>query len=92
MEQFVLIPASVYTKSLITQAVTRQELQKYQPSKNPLYHIDSLKNLINKKFFSKAYSLVDEYSSCPRIELSNSQTLVLDGAKTWNFCLDFAQQ
>ena len=35
MDQFVLIPASVYNKSLITQSVTKQELPKYQPSQNP---------------------------------------------------------
>ena len=37
MEQFVLVPASVYNKSLITQSVTKQELPKYQPSQNPTY-------------------------------------------------------
>ena len=43
MEQFVLVPASVYNKSLIAQSVTKQELPKYQPSQNPAYQIDSLK-------------------------------------------------
>ena len=43
MDQFVLVPASVYNKSLITQSVTKQELPKYQPSENPTYQIDSIK-------------------------------------------------
>ena len=43
MEQFVLVPASVYNKSLITQSVINQEIPKYQPSQNPTYQIDSLK-------------------------------------------------
>ena len=92
MDQFVLVPASVYNKSLITQSVTKQELPKYQPSQNPTYQIDSLKKEINKKLFSKADSLVDKILSCPRIKLSNSQTLILDGVETGIFLSDFAQQ
>ena len=49
MEQFVLVSASVYNKSLITQSVTKQELPKYQPSQNPTYQVDSLQKEINKK-------------------------------------------
>ena len=92
MEQFVLVPPSVYNKSLITQSVTKQELPKYQPLQNLWYQIDSLKKEINKKLFSKADSLVDKILSCPRIKLSNSQTLVLDGVETGIFLSDFAQQ
>ena len=92
MEQFVLVPASVYNKSSITQSTTEQELPKYHPSQNPTYQIDSLKKEINKKLFSKADSLVNEILPCPRIKLSNSQTLILDGVKTGIFLSDFAQQ
>ena len=92
MDQFVLVPASVYNKKLITQPVRKQELLKYQPSQNPTYQIDSLKKEINKKFFSKADSLVDNIVSSPRIKLSNSQTLILDGVETGIFLSDFAQQ
>ena len=92
MDQFVLVPASVYNKSLITQSVTKQELPKYQPSQNPTYQIDSLEKEINKKLFSKADSLVDKILSSPRIKLSNSQTLILDGVETGFFLSDFAQQ
>ena len=53
MEQFVLIPASVCNKSLITQSVTEQELPKHQPSQTPMYQVDSLKKEINKNFFLK---------------------------------------
>ena len=92
MEQFILVSASVYNKSLITQWVTKQELPKYQPSQNPTYHIDSLKKEINKKFFSKADSLVDKFLSGPRIKLSKSQTLILDVLETEILLSDFAQQ
>ena len=92
MDQFVLVPASVYNKSLITQSVTKQELTKYQPSQNPTYQIDSLKKEINKKIFSKADTLVDKNLSSPRIKLSNSETSILDGVETGIFLSDFAQQ
>ena len=81
MEKFVVVPASVYNKSLITQSVTKRELPKYQPSQNPTYQIDSLRKGINKKLFSKANSLVDKNLSCPCMKLSNSQTLNLDGVE-----------
>ena len=54
--------------------------------------VDSLKKEINKKLFSKADTLVDEILSCPRIKLSKSQTLILDGVETGVFLSDFAQQ
>ena len=92
MDQFVLVPASVYNKSLVTQSVTKQELPKYQPSQSPTYQIDSLKKEIYKKYFSKADSLVDKTLSCPRIKQSNSQTLILDRVETGIFLSDFAQQ
>ena len=92
MHQFGPVPTSVYNKSLITQSVTKQELPKYQPSQCPTHQIDSLKKEINKKLFSKADSLVDKILSCPRIKLSNSQTLILDGVETGMFLSDFAQQ
>ena len=92
MDQFVLVPASVYNKSLFTQSVTKQELPKYQPSQNPTYQIDSLEKEINKKLFSKADSLVDKILSSPRIKLSKSKTLIFDGVETGIFLSDFAQQ
>ena len=92
MEQIVLVPASVCNKSLTTQSVTKQEFPNYQPSQNPTYQDDSLKKEINKKSFSKVDSLVDKNMSCPRIKLSNLQTLISDGVETEIFLLDFAQQ
>ena len=56
MDQFVLLPASVY-KSLNTNSVTKQELPKYQPQ-NPTNQIDSLKMKTNKKLLAKAEILV----------------------------------
>ena len=92
MDQFVLVPATVYNKSLITPSVTKQELPKYQPSQNPTHQIDSLKKEINKKLYSKADSFVDKSLSCVRIKLSISQTLILDGVETGIFLSGFAPQ
>ena len=90
MEQFVLVSASVYNKSLLTQSVTKQELPKYQHSQNPTYQVDSLKKEINRKLFSKADSLIDKILSCPRIKVSNSQTSILGCVESGISLLDFA--
>ena len=92
VEEFVLILASVYSKSLNSQSVTTQELPKHQTSQNPWYQIDSLKKEIYKKPSAKADRLVDKYLSCRRIKLSNSTTLILDGLETAVLLSDFAQQ
>ena len=69
MEQFVLVPASVYNSSVTTQSVTKQELPKYRAEQPPMYRIDSLKRDINKKLFGKADTLTDKSLSCSRIKL-----------------------
>ena len=68
----VLVPASVYNKSVTTQSGTKQELPKYTAEQPPMYQIDSLKRGINKKIFGQADSLIDTILSCSRIKLSNS--------------------
>ena len=88
MEQFVLVPASVYNKSVTTQSDTKQELPKYKAEQPPTYQFDSLN--INKKLFGKADPLRDKILSCSRIKLSNSQTMILDGVDTGVLISDFA--
>ena len=85
MEQFVLVPASVYNKS--AQSVTKQELPKYKAEQPPTYQIDSLN--LNKKMFGKSDTLIDKVLSCSRIKLSNSQTIILDGVDTGVLISDF---
>ena len=85
MEQFVLVPASVYNKS--AQSVTKQELPKYKTEQPPTYQIDSLN--LNKKLFGKSDTLIDKVLSCSRIKLSNSQTIILDGIDTGVLISDF---
>ena len=80
MEQFALVPASVYNKSVTTQSVTKQELPKYKVEQPPTYQIDSLKRDITKKVCTD--NLIDKILSCSRIKLSSSQTINLDGVDT----------
>ena len=87
MEQFVVVPDSVYNKS--AQSVTKQELRKYKAEQPPTYQIDFLKRDINKKVFGKADPLIDKILSCSRITLSNSQTIILDGVDTGVLTSDF---
>ena len=92
MEQFVLVPASIYNnKYLNTKTVMTQDLPTYQVGQNLTYQTHSPKKGINKKLFAKADSLVGQSLSCPRIKLSNSQTSLLDGVKTGFLLSDFAQ-
>ena len=83
MEQFVLVPASVYNKS--AQSVTKQELPKYKTEQPPTYQIESLN--LNKNLCTD--TLIDKILSCPRIKLSNSQTIILDGVDTGVLISDF---
>ena len=91
MEQFVLVPSSVYNKSVTTQSVTKQELSKFRAEQPPTYQIVSLKKDINKKLFGKADTLLDKTISCSRIKLSKSQTINLDSVDTGVLISDFTQ-
>ena len=90
MEQFFLVPASVYNKSVTAQSVTKQELPNYKAEQPPTYQIDCLKRYISKKLFGKADALMDKILSCSRIKLSNSQTIILDGVYTGVLIIDFS--
>ena len=89
MEQFVLVPAFVYSKRVTAQSVTKQELPRYKAEQPPTYQIDSLN--LNKKLFGKADTPIDKILSCSRIKPSNSQTTVLDGVDTGVLISDFTQ-
>ena len=89
MEQFVLVPASVYNKSVTAQTFTKQELPKYEAEEPPTYQTDSLKRDINKKLFGKADTLIDKILSCSSFKLSNSQTIHLDSVDTGVLISDF---
>ena len=87
MEQFVLVPASVYNKSVTAQSVTKQEFPKYKAEQPPMYQIDYLNR--NKKLFGKADTLIDKILSCSSIKVLNSQTILLDGVDTGVLISDF---
>ena len=92
MEQFVLEPISVYNSNIKKPTVvTKKELPSYQSTEKPTYQIESVKKDINKNLFAKADSLVDKVLSSPRIKLSTSNFLILDGTDTGVSLTDFAQ-
>ena len=83
MEQFVLVPASLLNKLNTTKSTTlKLDLHKFQPQQTPTSQVDSLKKDISKKLFAKADSLVDKLLASPRIKLSLSNTIVLNGTDT----------
>ena len=89
MEQFVLVPASLYNKSVTTHSVAKQEIPKYKAEQPPTYQTDSVMRDNNKKLFGKADTLIDKILSCPGIKFSNSQTIILDGVDTEVLIPDF---
>ena len=92
MEQFVLVPISVYNSKIKkTTVITKKGLPTYQSEEKPTYQIESVKKDINKSLFAKAYSLVDKVLSSPRIRLLPSNFLILDGRDTGVSLTDFAQ-
>ena len=91
MEQFVLVPLSVYNSSNSPTIVTKQELPKYKPEQTPTYRKDTLKKEINQQFSTSASPLVNKILESPCIKLSNSNTLILDGIETGVLMEDFAQ-
>ena len=92
MEQFVLVPISVYDSNIKKPTVvTKKELPSYQSEEKPTYQIESVKKDINKNLFVKAASLVDKVLSSPHIKLSTSNSLILDGTDTGVSLTDFAQ-
>ena len=77
-----------------TRVRTLRQLQHrtFQAEKNHTDQIDSLKMEINEKLFAKANSLIDKFSSCPRIKLPNSKSLMLDRMETGVLLSDLAQE
>ena len=92
MEQFVLVPLSVYHSSKNPIIVTKQQLPKYKPDQTTTYHKDTLKNEINQQLSTSASPLVNETLESPRIKTSDSKILLLDGIETDVMLNDFAQQ
>ena len=92
MEQLVLVPLSVYNNSNSPTIVTKQELPKYKPEQTPTYHKDTLKKNNNQQLSTSASPLVNKNLESPRIKLSNSNNLILDGIETGVLLKCFAQR
>ena len=92
MDQFLLVPLSVYNSSNNSTFATKQELPKYKPEQTPTYHKDTLKKEINQQLSTSASPLVYKISESLRIKLSNSNFLFLDGIETAVLLKEFAQR
>ena len=91
MEQFVLVPLSVYSRSNNPTIVTKQKLPKYKPEETLTYHKGTLKKEINQQLSTSASPLANKNLESPRIKLSNSNTSILNGIETGVLLKDFAQ-
>ena len=92
MEQFVLVPLFVYNSGNNSTIFTKQELSKYKFEQTPTYPKDTLKKEINQQLTTSASPLVNKFLESPRIKLSNSNTLILDGIETSVLLKDFVQR
>ena len=90
MEQFVLVPLSVYNSSNNPTIVTKQP--KYKPEQNPTYQKDTIKTEINQHLITSATPLINKLLESPCIKLSNSNTLILDGIETGVLLKGFTQR
>ena len=92
MEQFVLVPLSVYKSSNNSTIVTKLEQPKYKPDQTRTNHRDTLKKENNQQLSASAYRLLNKTLESPRVKLSNSNTLIVDGIETGVLLKDFAQR
>ena len=92
MQQFVPVHLTVYNSSNSSTVFTEQELPKYKSEQTPMYHKDTSKKEIDQQLSTSASPLVNKTLESPRIKLSNSNTLILDGIKTGVLLKDFAQR
>ena len=92
MEQFAILPFSVYNSCNNPTNATKQELPKYKPEQTLRFFKDTLKEEINQQLRTSASPLSNKILQSPRIKLSNSYTLVLDGTETDVLLRHFAQR
>ena len=92
MEQFVLVHLTVYNSSNNPTIVTKQKLPKYKPEQNPTYQKDTIKKEIDQHLTTSFTPLLNKVLESPRIKLSNSNTLILDGIDTGVLLKDFSQR
>ena len=92
MEQFVLVPLSVYNSNNNPTIVTKQELPIYKPEQSPTYQKDTIKKEINQSVTTSATPLLNKKLESSRIKLSNSNKLILHGIETGLMLKDFAQR
>lgn len=89
MEQFVLIPLSLYNEKIVSNSVTLPKTEKSAVTVDEPIQ-DSVYAQVNSVLKSgKNNSLVDSILSSPRLRLSSSDTILLDGRDTNVSLVDF---
>ena len=91
MEQFDLVPLSVYNSSTNPSIVTKEEPHKFKPDQNPTYHKGTTRKKITQQLTRTATSVLNKILESPRVKLSNLKTLILDGIETSVLLKDFSQ-
>ena len=92
IEQFALVPLSVYNSSNNPTIITKQQLPRNKPEKTLTYHKDTLKKEINQQLSTSASPPVNKFLESARIKVSNSNILILDGIEIGVLLKDFAQR
>ena len=85
IEQFFLYLASVYNQKILNaQAVTKQELRKYQVEENTTYQNDSLRKRTIRRLFAKSDSLVNKLFVLSSYKALDFATFVIGWCRTWS--------
>ena len=91
MEQFGLVPLSVYNCSNNPTIVTKQELPKNKTEHTPTYDKDTFKKEVRQQLNTSASPLINRILASPYIKLSNSNSLIIDRIETGVLSKDFSK-
>ena len=90
--QFSPFPRLCTTKHWVPRQLKRSNFQSINLSEIRCTNLIHLGRRWTKQFFNKADFLFIKKLSCPRLNLWNSQTLILDVVEIGSFLLEFSQQ
>ena len=92
MEQFVSVLLSLYKNNTNNPTVvTKQELPQYKTDQNPTYQKTTVKKEGIQHLISSATLLLNKFLEFPRLKLSNSNAINLDGIETGLLLKNFVQ-
>lgn len=96
MEQFVLIPASLFEQQFkqekTTSTLPLDNNLSPEEEKNPVPTLEPVYKELTRRTKSKQVTIIDHILQSPRIKLSLSHNLILDGVDTGVSLVDFVHQ